>query len=47
MPAKSKEQAKLMKAACNSKQFAKKVGIPQSQACEFVNAKKVPKGKKK
>lgn len=35
MPSKSKKQAKLMRVVCHSKEFADKVGIPQSVGCEF------------
>lgn len=45
MPSKSKAQAKLMRAAAHNPAFAKKVGVPQSVAKEFVRADKA-KGKK-
>ena len=38
MPSKTKKQARTMAAACKSKKFAKKVGIPKKVACEFHNA---------
>ena len=40
MPTKSKRQARLMKAACANEEFAKRLGIPQSVACDFVRADK-------
>jgi hypothetical protein len=40
MPSKSEKQAKTMRAAAHSKEFAKKVGIPQDVAKEFVDADK-------
>jgi len=40
MPSKSYKQHKLMLAAAHSPSFAKKVGIPQSVAREFVEADK-------
>jgi len=54
MPSKSKAQNRLMHAAASSKSVAKKTGVPQSVANEFVAAdkgrsiKKLPehKGKK-
>jgi hypothetical protein len=48
MPSKSKKQAKLMAAAAHDKEFAKKVGVPQSVAKEFNKAdqKKRKKGKR-
>jgi uncharacterized membrane protein len=36
MPSKSKAQADLMRAAAHNKEFANKVGVPQSVAKEFV-----------
>lgn len=45
MPSKSAKQARTMKAAAHDKGFAKKVGIPQKVAKEFVAADK-KKGKK-
>lgn len=49
MPSKSEKQAKTMRAAAHSPEFAKKVGIPIDVAKEFVDAdkKKKEKGKKK
>ena len=44
MPSKSKAQEKNMQAAAHNPKFAKKVGIPQKVAKEFVKA---DKGKKK
>lgn len=35
MPAKSKKQAKFMRAVAHSREFAKKVGVPQSVGKEF------------
>lgn len=35
MPAKSKEQERLMQAVANNPEFAKKVNIPQSVGKEF------------
>ena len=46
MPSKSAKQAKLMRAAAHNPAFAKKVGVPQKVAKEFVTADKVKKGKK-
>lgn len=47
VPSKSAAQAKLMRAAAHDKEFAKKVGIRQSIAREFVEAdKRKKKGKK-
>lgn len=40
MPSKSKAQARLMRAAAGSKKIAKKVGISQSKAKEWVRADK-------
>ena len=40
MPSKSKAQANLMRAAAHSKTFAKKAGVPQHVAREFVKADK-------
>jgi len=37
MPAKSKAQYKLMKAAENNPEFAKKIGISQEKAKEFTS----------
>lgn len=44
MPSKSAAQARLMRAAAHDKEFAKKVGVPQSAAREFVQADKATKG---
>lgn len=47
MPSKSGKQARTMRAAAHDKGFAKKVGIPQSVAREYVEAdKREHKGKK-
>lgn len=35
MPAKTEKQAKFMRAVAHSKEFAKKVGVPQSVGREF------------
>jgi hypothetical protein len=43
MPSKSKAQKKLMQAAAHNKEFAKKVGVPQKVAKEFVAADKKKK----
>lgn len=40
MPSKTKKQAKFMRAAAHSKPFAKKAGISQKVAKEFVSADK-------
>jgi hypothetical protein len=40
MPSRTKKQAKTMAAAAHDKQFAKKVGIPQSVARDFNRADK-------
>jgi len=40
MPSKSPAQKKLMQAAAHNKEFAKKVGVPQKVAKEFVAADK-------
>lgn len=39
MPSKSPAQKKLMQAAAHSKKFAKKVGVPQKVAKEYVKKK--------
>lgn len=44
MPAKSKSQLGTMQAAEHNPAFAKKIGIPQKVAAEFVHA--TPKGAK-
>lgn len=46
MPSKSGKQAKFMRAAAHNKSFAKKAGISQKVAKEFVRADK-RKAKKK
>lgn len=46
MPSKSAKQAKLMRAAAHNPAFAKKAGVPQKVAKEFVAADKAKKGKK-
>lgn len=45
MPSKSKAQKKLMAAVAHNKDFAKKVGIPQSVGKEFNKADKKVKRK--
>lgn len=40
MPAKSKKQLKFMQAVAHNKDFAKKVGVPQSVGKEFTKMKK-------
>jgi hypothetical protein len=40
MPSKSPAQKKLMQAAAHNKEFAKKAGVPQKVAKEFVKADK-------
>jgi hypothetical protein len=40
MPSKSKSQHRLMQAAAHDKSFAKKAGVPQTVAKEFVAADK-------
>lgn len=40
MPSKSPKQKRLMQAAAHNAAFAKKVGVPQSVAKEFVAADK-------
>lgn len=50
MPSKSAKQHRTMAAAAHNPQFAKKMGIPQMVAKEFVQAdkgKKFAQGKKK
>ena len=47
MPSKSASQHRFMEAASHSKEFAKKAGIPQKVAKEFVSADKRKEGKKK
>lgn len=46
MPSKSEKQARTMRAAAHDKAFAKKMGIPQSVAREFVKADMAKKKKK-
>ena len=46
MPSKSNSQHKLMEAIAHSKEFSKKVGIPQKVGKEFVSADKARKKKK-
>lgn len=46
MPSKSKAQADLMRAAAHNKEFADKVGVPQSVAKEFAAADKAKTKKK-
>ncbi len=43
MPSKSAAQARTMRAACKNAAFAKKMGIPQSVACEYVRKDKARK----
>lgn len=45
MPSKSKAQHKLMEDAAHSKAFAKKTGVPQKVAKEFLAADKRKKRK--
>ena len=40
MPSHSREQADLMRAAAHNREFAKKAGVPQKVAREFVAADK-------
>jgi hypothetical protein len=40
MPSKTPKQARTMRAAAHNPDFAKKMGIPQKVAKEFVNADK-------
>ena len=48
MPSKSAKQARTMRAAAHNKSFAKRMGIPQSVAREFVEAdKRKSEGRKK
>ena len=44
MPAKSKKQLKFMQAVAHNKDFAKKVGVPQSVGKEFTKVKKYKDG---
>lgn len=43
MPSKSPKQKRLMNAAAHNPAFAKKVGVPQKVAREFVKADKAKK----
>jgi hypothetical protein len=47
MPSKSAKQARTMRAAAHDKAFAKRVGIPQKVAKEFVSADKKSGGGRK
>ena len=47
MPSKSKAQRRLMQAAAHSSSFAKKTGVPQKVAREFVAADKKHSTKRK
>lgn len=47
MPSKSESQARLMRAVAHDKEFAKKTGVPQKVAREFVDADKKAKDTKK
>ena len=47
MPSKSAKQARTMRAAAHDKAFAKKMGIPQSVAREYLEADMKKKGKGK
>jgi hypothetical protein len=47
MPSKSAKQARTMRAAAHDKAFAKKMGIPQKVAREFVKADKSKKKKRR
>lgn len=40
MPSRSQKQARTMRAVAHNKEFAKKIGIPQSVGKEFVAADK-------
>jgi hypothetical protein len=42
MPSKTPKQARTMRAAANNPKFARKMGIPQTVAREFVTADKSP-----
>ena len=46
MPSKSVKQAKTMRAAAHNRAFAKKMGIPQTVARDYVSADKRRKKKK-
>lgn len=47
MPSKSRKQARLMRAAAYNPEFARKVGIPQRVAREFVEADKRKRRRRK
>lgn len=47
MPSKSPKQARTMRAASHDKNFAKKLGIPQKVAREFVKSDKKASGRKR
>lgn len=47
MPVKSEKQRRLMQAVAHNKEFAKKVGIPQQVAREFLHPTKPAKKSKK
>ena len=47
MPSHSQKQARTMRAAANNPAFAKKMGIPQKVAKEYVAADKAKARKKK
>lgn len=47
MPSKSTKQARTMRAAAHDPKFAKKMGIKQKVAREFVRADKAKRGRKK
>lgn len=47
MPSKSEAQTRLMRAAAHDPEFAKKTGVPQKVAKEFVDADKKAKTDKK
>jgi hypothetical protein len=47
MPSKTPKQARTMRAAAHDPKFAKKLGIPQTVAKEFVAADTKAKGGKK
>lgn len=47
MPSKSRKQARTMRAAAHDPAFARKMGIPQSVAREFVKADRAKRKRKK
>ena len=47
MPTSSEKQAKFMRAAAHNPEFAKKAGIPQTVAIEFVKEDEKKKKRKK